>query len=141
MKSQRYDSIIGYRKSFGGKKMPDARGNKISCSNYQCEIELTVEILSGKWKALLIWNLHLKETIRYNEFRKQIPSITQKMLTQQLRELEKYGIISRKTYPTVPPMVEYSLTEIGKELIPIMEAMDHWGKQYVKEYHKNKDDE
>ena len=105
--------------------MPDARGNKISCSNYQCEIELTVEILSGKWKALLIWNLHLKETIRYNEF----------------RELEKYGIISRKTYPTVPPMVEYSLTEIGKELIPIMEAMDHWGKQYVKEYHKNKDDE
>ena len=60
------------------------------------------------------------------------------MLTQQLRELEKYGIISRKTYPTVPPMVEYSLTEIGKELIPIMEAMDHWGKQYVKEYHKNK---
>ena len=50
-------------------------------------------------------------------------------------------LISRKTYPTVPPMVEYSLTEIGKELIPIMEAMDHWGKQYVKEYHKNKDDE
>lgn len=50
--------------------MPDARGNKISCSNYQCEIELTVEILSGKWKALLIWNLHLKGTIRYNEFRK-----------------------------------------------------------------------
>lgn len=121
--------------------MPDARGNKISCSNYQCEIELTVEILSGKWKALLIWNLHQKGSIRYNEFRKQIPSITQKMLTQQLRELEKYGIISRKTYPTVPPMVEYSLTEIGKELIPIMEAMDHWGKQYVKEYHKNKDDE
>ena len=58
--------------------MPDARGNKISCSNYQCEIELTVEILSGKWKALLIWNLHQKGTIRYNEFRKQIPSITQK---------------------------------------------------------------
>ena len=121
--------------------MPDARTNKISCSNYQCEIELTLEILSGKWKALLIWNLHLKEVIRYNEFKRLIPSITQKMLTQQLRELEKYRIISRKTYQTVPPMVEYTLTEMGKELIPIMEAMDNWGKQYVKEYQKMKGDE
>ena len=115
--------------------MPDERGNKVSCSNYQCEIELTLEILSGKWKALIIWNLHLHKTIRYNEFRRLIPSITQKMLTQQLKELEKYGIVSRKVYPSVPPMVEYTLTETGQELIPIMDAMDHWGKKYVKEYH------
>ncbi len=114
--------------------MPDSREHKISCSNYHCEIELTLEILSGKWKALIIWNLHLHEVIRYNEFRRLIPSITQKMLTQQLKELERYGIVLRKEYPSVPPMVEYELTEMGKELIPIMEAMDQWGKKYVKEY-------
>ncbi len=114
--------------------MPDSREHKISCSNYQCEIELTLEILSGKWKALIIWNLHLHGVIRYNEFRRLIPSITQKMLTQQLKELEKYEIVSRKVYPSVPPMVEYELTETGRELIPIMEAMDQWGKKYVKHY-------
>ncbi len=114
--------------------MPDSREHKISCSNYQCEIELTLEILSGKWKALIIWNLHLHGIIRYNEFRRLIPSITQKMLTQQLKELEKYGIVSRTVYPSVPPTVEYELTETGLELIPIMEAMDKWGKKYVKEY-------
>ncbi len=114
--------------------MPDSREHKVSCSNYQCEIELTLEILRGKWKALIIWNLHLHEIIRYNEFRRLIPSITQKMLTQQLRELEKYEIVSRKVYPTVPPMVEYQLTQIGQDLIPIMDAMDRWGKNYVKKY-------
>lgn len=114
--------------------MPDSREHKISCSNYQCEIELTLELLSGKWKALIIWNLHLHEVIRYNEFRRLIPSITQKMLSQQLKELEKYEIVSRTVYPTVPPTVEYRLTETGQELIPIMDAMDRWGKRYVKRY-------
>lgn len=116
--------------------MPDSRENKVSCSNYQCEIELTLELLGGKWKALIIWNLHLHEVIRYNEFRRLIEGITQKMLTQQLKELEKYGIVSRTVYPTVPPAVEYQLTELGKELIPIMEAMDKWGKNYVQRYHE-----
>lgn len=120
--------------------MPDSREHKISCSNYQCEIELTLEILSGKWKALIIWNLHLHDIIRYNEFRRLIPSITQKMLTQQLKELEKYGIVSRTVYPSVPPIVEYRLTETGLELIPIMEAMDQWGKKYVKEYNKTEEE-
>ena len=114
--------------------MPDARENKISCSNYQCEIEVTLEILSGKWKALIIWNLHQHGTVRYNEFRRLIPAITQKMLTQQLKELERYGIILRKEYLSVPPMVEYSLTPRGEELIPIMKEMDKWGKKYVEEY-------
>lgn len=120
--------------------MPDSREHKISCSNYQCEIELTLEILSGKWKALIIWNLHLHDIIRYNEFRRLIPSITQKMLTQQLKDLEKYGIVSRTVYPSVPPTVEYRLTETGLELIPIMEAMDQWGKKYVKEYNKTEEE-
>ncbi len=117
--------------------MPDSRENKVSCSNYQCEIELTLEILSGKWKALIIWNLHLHEVIRYNELRRLIPGITQKMLTQQLKELEKYGIITRTEYPTVPLTVEYQLTDMGKELIPIMSAMDQWGKRYVQFYRRS----
>ncbi|MDG6897006.1 HxlR family transcriptional regulator [Actinobacillus delphinicola] len=114
--------------------MPDIRDNKISCSNYQCEIEVTLEVLSGKWKSLILWNLHLHEKIRYNELRRLITGITQKMLTQQLRDLEKYGIVERMIYPTVPPMVEYSLTQLGKDLIPIMQKMDEWGKEYVKHY-------
>ncbi|WP_291259768.1 helix-turn-helix domain-containing protein [Fusobacterium sp.] len=114
--------------------MPESRENKVSCSNYRCEIELTLEIIGGKWKALIIWNLYLHNIIRYNEFRKLIPEITQKMLTQQLKELEKYNIVSRKIYPTVPPMVEYTLTENGLELIPIMQKMDEWGKKFVKNY-------
>lgn len=116
--------------------MPDNRENKISCSNYQCEIEVTLEILSGKWKSLIIWNLHLHEVIRYNEFRRLIPEITQKMLTQQLRNLESNKIVKRKSYNTVPPTVEYSLTEMGMKLIPIMIAMDEWGKDYVEFYNE-----
>lgn len=72
--------------------------------------------------------------IRYNEFRKLLPSITQKMLTQQLKELVKYKIICKKVYPSVPPMVEYSLSKLGQNLIPIMQAMDEWGKNYVSIY-------
>lgn len=117
--------------------MPDYRENKVSCSNYQCEIELTVEILSGKWKALIIWCLHQHGTIRYNELRRLISGITPKMLTQQLKELEKYGIVFRTAYLTVPPTVDYQLTEIGKDLIPIMSAMDQWGKKYVQHYRDN----
>ena len=111
--------------------MPEDRLNKISCSNYKCEIELTLEIISGKWKALILWNLGNYGIIRFNEFKRRIPEITQKMLTQQLRDLENNKLISRKIYPQVPPMVEYSLTELGENLIPILEEMDKWGKNYI----------
>ena len=114
--------------------MPDDRKNKVSCSNYHCEIELTLELIGGKWKALILWNLHLHETIRYSEFKQYMPNITQKMLTQQLKELEKYGLVSKEIYPSVPPMVEYSLTDIAKELMPIMDQMDDWGKKYLETY-------
>lgn len=117
--------------------MPELRENKVSCSNYRCEIEITLEIIGGKWKSLLIWNLHLHKVIRFNEFRRLIPSITQKMLTQQLKELEKHNIIGRKVYPQVPPVVEYTLTEDGLKLIPIMEAMDKWGKEFIDKYRES----
>lgn len=114
--------------------MPDTRKNKISCNNYKCEIEVTLEILSGKWKALILWNLYLYEIIRYNEFKRIIPDITQKMLTQQLKELEKYKLVFRIDYFTNPPKVEYKLSEYGYSLIPIMKQMNEWGKNYIKEY-------
>jgi len=114
--------------------MPKNRTNKVSCSNYRCEIEVTLEIISGKWKALILWNLGIHEIIRFNEFRRIIPEITQKMLTQQLRTLEDDGLLNRKVFNQIPPMVEYSLSEEGKRLIPILEQMDKWGKNYVDNY-------
>lgn len=114
--------------------MPKDRLNKVSCSNYRCEIEITLEILSGKWKTLIIWNLSKYKVIRYNEFKRLIPEVTQKMLSQQLKNLEQNGIINKQVYPQTPPMVEYSLTKIGEELIPILQAMDNWGKNFVDNY-------
>jgi DNA-binding HxlR family transcriptional regulator len=118
--------------------MPEDRLNKVSCSNYRCEIEVTLEILSGKWKALILWNLSNHEFIRFNEFKRLIPEITQKMLTQQLRDLIKNGLIKKTIYPQVPPMVEYSLTPMGKELIPILDAMDKWGKNFVDNFKRTR---
>lgn len=116
--------------------MPKDRTNKISCSNYTCEIEITLELISGKWKALILWNLGNHKVIRFNEFRRIIPNITQKMLTQQLRNLEGNGLVKRKIYNQIPPIVEYSLSEEGKRLLPILEQMDKWGKNYVGNYMK-----
>lgn len=114
--------------------MPKDRTNKVSCTNYRCEIEVTLEIISGKWKALLLWNLGNEGVIRFNEFRRLIPDITQKMLTQQLRALEEDGLVNRTVYNQVPPMVEYSLTDEGRELKPILEMMDVWGKRHVERF-------
>ncbi|MEG1254873.1 helix-turn-helix domain-containing protein [Clostridium sp.] len=114
--------------------MPKDRLNKVSCNNYRCEIEVTLEILSGKWKALIIWNLNIHKVIRYNEFKRLIKGITQKMLSQQLKDLEQNGLVNRTIYHQVPPMVEYSLTQRGEDLIPILEAMDNWGKDFVDNY-------
>lgn len=118
--------------------MPEDRLNKVSCSNYRCEIEVTLEILSGKWKSLIIWNLSIHKVVRYNEFKRLIPGITQKMLSQQLKDLEQNKLVNRTVYPQVPPMVEYSLTQLGEDLIPILEGMDKWGKHFVDNYmHSN----
>lgn len=114
--------------------MPKDRTNKVSCAHYRCEIEITLELIGGKWKSLILWNLGLHEIIRFNEFRRTIPDITQKMLTQQLRTLEEDGLVSRTIYNQVPPMVEYALTEKGRSLLPILKAMDDWGKNYVSEF-------
>jgi len=111
--------------------MPENRINKVSCSNYQCEIEIFLELVSGKWISLILWNLMNHGTKRFGELKNDISGITQKMLTQQLRYLEKNNIVKRKVYPEVPPVVEYSLTELGKKLKPIFLSMDQWGKNFI----------
>jgi len=111
--------------------MPSLRQNKVHCKNYTSEIEITVEILSGKWVVLLLTHLGEEKVVRFNAFRKVFPDITQKMLSQQLKKLEDNKIISKKIYQEVPPKVEYSLTPEGEKLIPILDTMQEWGKCYL----------
>lgn len=97
-----------------------------------CPVEATLELIGGKYKALILW--HLSEcTLRYSQLRSRIGGITPKMLTQQLRELEAKSLIRREVFPIVPPKVEYSLTELGKSLMPILVAMRDWGSNYMRQ--------
>lgn len=97
---------------------------------YQCSMELTLDLIGGKWKSLILWYLG-DNTLRFSELKKIIPQITPKMLTQQLRELEESGLVSRFIYTQIPPKVEYSLTPAGKSLIPILATMCQWGLSYA----------
>jgi len=92
-------------------------------------VNVTLKVIGGKWKPLLMW-LISQQTLRFNELQKAMPGITQKMLTQQLRELEADGLLNRKVYPVVPPKVEYSLTEYGKTLKPVLKSMASWGDMH-----------
>lgn len=100
-------------------------------STYHCPVEATLELIGGKYKALILFHL-IDSTLRFNQLQKLIPQATPKMLTQQLRELEKDCLISRTVYPVVPPKVEYQLTDFGKSIIPIINAMCDWGTDYLK---------
>ena len=97
-----------------------------------CSVEAAMAVLGGKYKAIILWHLNVSGVMRYNEIQKAIPQATAKMLSQQLKELENDGIVKRKLYPVVPPRTEYSLTEQGKTLIPIVNAMSEWGHEYFK---------
>lgn len=96
-----------------------------------CPVESTLELIGGKYKALILWHLSEK-TLRFSELQKQIPTATPKMLTQQLRELEAHRLIHREVYPVIPPKVEYSLTDLGKSLMPVLIAMRDWGASYMR---------
>ncbi len=97
-----------------------------------CPVEATLDLIGGKYKALIIW--HLSESkLRYGQLRDLLVGITPKMLTQQLRELESSGLIHREVYPIVPPKVEYSLTDLGRSLMPILVAMRDWGAAYLRQ--------
>ena len=96
-----------------------------------CPVEATLELIGGKYKALILW--HLSDgKLRFSELRKVIRKATPKMLTQQLRELEDHQLIHREVYPVIPPKVEYSLTETGRSLLPILVAMRDWGAGYLR---------
>ncbi|QDZ39352.1 helix-turn-helix transcriptional regulator [Euhalothece natronophila Z-M001] len=94
-----------------------------------CPVETTIQLIGGRWKVLILREL-FTETKRFSELQRALTGITQKMLTQQLREMETDGLVTRKVYPVVPPKVEYSLTALGESLRPIIQEMHHWGKAY-----------
>ena len=96
-----------------------------------CPVEATLDLIGGKYKALILWHLSEKK-LRFSELRKMITTATPKMLTQQLRELESQALIHREVFPVVPPKVEYSLTDLGKSLMPILVAMRDWGADYMR---------
>ena len=96
-----------------------------------CPVAVTLDLIGGKYKALILW--HLSESnLRFSELRKCISGATPKMLTQQLRELEAQALIHREVFPVIPPKVEYSLTELGRSLMPVLTAMRDWGAQYLR---------
>ena len=99
-------------------------------STNHCPVSATLSLVGGKYKALILWHLAAGK-LRFSELNKLIPSATPKMLTQQLREMESQNLIHREVFPVVPPKVEYSLTDLGKSLMPVLVAMRDWGAQYL----------
>ncbi len=94
-----------------------------------CPVETTLTLIGNKWKVLILRDL-LPGTKRFGELKKSIGSVSQKVLTAQLRDMEENGLVSRKVYAEIPPRVEYSLTELGQSLKPILDAMWNWGEEY-----------
>ena len=99
---------------------------------YNCFFEFTLDIVGGKWKPIILYYININSVARHSELKRFIPSINERMLTRQLRELEEDNLIERKVYPVVPPKVEYKLTEYGKSLITILKYIVLWGKNYAK---------
>lgn len=94
---------------------------------FHCALDLTMHYIGGKWKTIVLWYLRNNKK-RFSELKKQIPDITEKMLSLQLKSLEEDGIVKRSVYAEVPPRVEYELTDFGRTLIPVVEAIAQWGR-------------
>ena len=103
---------------------------KHDCNEHNCPVNTTLDMIGGKYKSLILWHL-IDATLRFGELRKLIPQATPKMLTQQLRELEEDNLVIREVYPVVPPKVEYSLSDLGRSIKPILTAMYDWGADYL----------
>ena len=114
--------------------MPRMRHRNLQCSP-GCVVEATLSLIDGKWKGVVLYHL-LDGTLRFNELRRRLPNVTQRMLTNQLRELEADGLIARKVYAQVPPKVEYSLTARGRSLQPVMAALKAWGDAHIALVHE-----
>jgi DNA-binding HxlR family transcriptional regulator len=98
----------------------------------RCPVEACLEVIGGKWKAVILFHL-LGGTKRFNQLRRLLPKVTQRMLTRQLRELEQDGLVEREIYPEVPPKVEYSLSEFGRTVEPILRMLQQWGTVYLEQ--------
>ena len=96
-----------------------------------CPVGITLDMIGGKYKALILWHL-AENTLRFSELKKMIAGATPKMLTQQLRELEASALINREVFPVIPPKVEYSLTDLGRSVMPVLTAMRDWGAGYLR---------
>ena len=105
---------------------------KIENGQFNCEKELTLSLISGKYKITIVYFLGTDGTLRFSEIKRLFPKITHKVLTTQIRELEEDGIVHRRVFPEVPPRVEYTLTDLGQSLMPIVLMMYEWGKQNIK---------
>ncbi len=103
----------------------------VNGSKFTCPVDFTLNLIGGKWKIIILWHI-MEQTRRFGELKRLMPGITQKMLTQQLRELEADRLINRKVYTQVPPKVEYSMTKHGKDLAPVLNKMCEWGISYLK---------
>lgn len=108
--------------------------HKFKGKKYPCCASLTMGIIGGKWKTVILYHL-IGKTLRYNELRKEMPTVTERTLSLQLKTLEEDGIIKRKVYTTKPPLkVEYSLTDFGKTLIPVIQSIADWGDSVVQKF-------
>ena len=103
---------------------------KVPCKMEEANFAYTLSIIGGKWKMMILYQLAGWKVLRYNELKRNIPGITYKMLSAQLKELEGDGIVHRKEYPQVPPKVEYSLTDRGSSLIPLLNEICKWGNEH-----------
>jgi len=103
---------------------------RCGAKEYHCAVELSLLLIGGKWKPIILWHLGTSGTLRFGQLRRSMASITQKMLTQQLRELEADGLVLRTVHAEVPPRVEYRLSEMGRSVMPVLEALCAWGRGY-----------
>ncbi len=101
-------------------------------SKLECPIMATIAMVSDKWKVLIICKLR-ENTLRFNELRRELKGVTQRVLTHQLRELEADGLVTRQVFAEVPPRVEYSLTELGRTLVPVLQHLEIWAEEHAEE--------
>ena len=99
--------------------------------NFDCYITETMNLIGGKWKPFILWQLFEEEVLRFGQLKSKIPDITQKMLAQQLQEMESDGLIERTVYAEVPPKVEYRLTDLGQSLKPVLDSLSDWGERHL----------